>query len=211
MRGKAKMKILNLYAGIGGNRKLWGDAHEITAVEFNEEIASIYRHFFPNDIIVVGDAHQFLQEHYHEYDFIWSSPPCPTHSITRFMQKKKIFVDMKLWQEILFLKWWFKGHYVVENVTPYYEPLINPTAKLHRHCLWANFEIKNREFERLETCKKLAEREFLQEKFGFDLSDFSGIDKRKVLRNCVVPEMGLHIFECLTAGTSCAVNQAEKR
>lgn len=24
------MKILNLYAGIGGNRKLWGDEHEIT-------------------------------------------------------------------------------------------------------------------------------------------------------------------------------------
>lgn len=33
------MKILNLYAGIGGNRKLWGDQHEITAVELNREIA----------------------------------------------------------------------------------------------------------------------------------------------------------------------------
>jgi DNA (cytosine-5)-methyltransferase 1 len=29
------MRILNLYAGIGGNRKLWGDDHEITAVELN--------------------------------------------------------------------------------------------------------------------------------------------------------------------------------
>ena len=27
------MKILNLYAGIGGNRKLWGDEHEVVAVE----------------------------------------------------------------------------------------------------------------------------------------------------------------------------------
>lgn len=27
------MKILNLYAGIGGNRKLWGDDHEVTVVE----------------------------------------------------------------------------------------------------------------------------------------------------------------------------------
>jgi len=25
------MKILNLYAGIGGNRKLWGNDHEITS------------------------------------------------------------------------------------------------------------------------------------------------------------------------------------
>lgn len=35
------MKILNLYAGIGGNRKKWGDDHEITAVELDEEIAAI--------------------------------------------------------------------------------------------------------------------------------------------------------------------------
>lgn len=33
------MKILNLYCGIGGNRKLWGDEHEITAVEWDSNIA----------------------------------------------------------------------------------------------------------------------------------------------------------------------------
>ena len=37
------MKILNLYAGIGGNRTLWGDKHEVTAVEINAEIAGIYK------------------------------------------------------------------------------------------------------------------------------------------------------------------------
>ena len=26
------MKILNLYAGVGGNRKLWSSEHEITAI-----------------------------------------------------------------------------------------------------------------------------------------------------------------------------------
>ena len=35
-------KILNLYAGIGGNRKLWGDEHEITAVEYDEATADVY-------------------------------------------------------------------------------------------------------------------------------------------------------------------------
>lgn len=35
------MKILNLYAGIGGNRKLWGNEHEITAVELDPDIAAI--------------------------------------------------------------------------------------------------------------------------------------------------------------------------
>ncbi|GAF94116.1 unnamed protein product, partial [marine sediment metagenome] len=80
------MKILNLYAGIGGNRKLWtpnGDEHEITAVEHDPKIAEIYQDFFPNDKVVVGDAHQYLLEHYKEFDFIWSSPPCPTHSDIR--------------------------------------------------------------------------------------------------------------------------------
>ena len=32
------MKILNLYCGIGGNRRLWGNDHEVTAVENNEKI-----------------------------------------------------------------------------------------------------------------------------------------------------------------------------
>jgi len=57
------MKILNLYAGIGGNRKLWGDEHEITAVEMEEDIAAAYRHFFPKDKVIVGDAHQYLMDH----------------------------------------------------------------------------------------------------------------------------------------------------
>ena len=78
-----KMKILNLYAGIGGNRKLWtpnGDEHSITAVEYKPEIAAKYKEFFPNDTVVVVDAHQYLIDHYYEFDFIWSSPPCPTHT-----------------------------------------------------------------------------------------------------------------------------------
>jgi hypothetical protein len=36
------LKVLNLYCGIGGNRKLWQNV-DVTAVEYNEEIASIYK------------------------------------------------------------------------------------------------------------------------------------------------------------------------
>ena len=43
------MRILNLYAGIGGNRKLWGDEHEITAVESEKYIADAYKQLYPND------------------------------------------------------------------------------------------------------------------------------------------------------------------
>lgn len=40
---KSHMKILNLYCGIGVNRKLWGDKHQITAVEMSEDIATVYK------------------------------------------------------------------------------------------------------------------------------------------------------------------------
>ena len=80
------MKVLNLYAGIGGNRKLWEDV-EVTAVENNAQIAKIYQDFFPDDKMVIADAHQYLLEHYKEFDFIWSSPPCPTHSRFNFLTK----------------------------------------------------------------------------------------------------------------------------
>ena len=187
------MKILNLYAGIGGNRKLWGNEHEVTAVENVQEIADIYQDFFPNDKVVVADAHAYLQDNYEAYDFIWSSPPCPTHSRLRTFHKKKMYPDMKLYEEIIFLKHWFKGKWVVENVTGYYDPLIRP-LELHRHYVWSNFPIAQKEFAKLKTAKHAKEREFLQEVFGFNLDRYSGVDKRKLLRNAVVPEMGLHIL-----------------
>ena len=190
------MKILNIYSGIGGNRKLWGNEHEITAVEYDANIAKIYQDNFPNDKVVIGDAHQYLLEHFKEFDFIWASPPCPTHSRLRTMNKVIVYPDMNLYAEIILLQKWFKGLWVIENVIPYYEPLIKPNLIMHRHAIWTNFNIRQKEFEKLETCKKLGEREFLQEKLGFDVSGYTGIDKRKVLRNCVVPEMGLHIFNC---------------
>ena len=139
------MKILNLYACLGGNRYLWGDDHDITAVEWDEELAKLYQERFPNDKVIVADAHQYLLDHYKEFDFIWSSPPCPTHSKVRVTQKNQDFYipkypDMSLYQQIIFLDEHFKGKYVVENVIPYYTPLI-PAKKRGRHLYWTNFNL----------------------------------------------------------------------
>jgi len=139
-----KMEILNLYAGIGGNRKLWDGDIEVTAIELDPKIAKIYQDFFPDDKVIVGDAHQYLLEHFEEFDFIWSSPPCPTHSKIRKNlaitsgNAKPIYPDMILYQEILFLQHYFKGKYCVENVISYYEPLIKP-QELSSHYFWSNF------------------------------------------------------------------------
>jgi DNA (cytosine-5)-methyltransferase 1 len=197
------MKILNLYAGIGGNRKLWGDEHEITAVEINEQIAKVYTDYFPNDTLIIGDAHNYLLEHYDEFDFIWSSPPCQSHSkmvkATRHDISK--YPDMKLYQEIIFLKHFFKGRWVVENVTPYYDPLVIPTAKQGRHLFWSNFAIPS--------LPKINFPNFIQADNTEDIKRFKkwlGIEYEgniylngnhspgQVLRNCVHPETGLHIL-----------------
>ena len=144
------MKILNLYACLGGNRYKWGDEHKITAVELDEELAKLYQERFPNDTVIVADAHQYLLDHYKEFDFIWSSPPCPTHSRARFARRnttKPAYPDLKLYEEIIFLSKWFNGQYVVENVIPYYEPLI-PAKKRGRHLYWTNFNLPNNLNER---------------------------------------------------------------
>lgn len=177
------MKILNLYAGIGGNRRLWGNTYDITAVEFNEKRANIYKNSFPNDKVLIEDAHQYLLDHYKEFDFIWSSPPCPTHSMTNhFLNAQGVirFPDMKLYQQIIFLKHFYKGKYCVENVKSYYEPLIKP-QHIGRHYLWSNFIIPKikqpkDDIGRMNGNRQKAHKKTIEE------------------RNAVNSELGLHIL-----------------
>ncbi len=184
------MKILNLYAGIGGNRKLWGDQHEVTAVEIDEEIAGIYKGNFPKDNVVVGDAHQYLLDHYKEFDFIWSSPPCPSHSRLCFSKKLKSYPNMSLYQQLILLRSWFRGKWAIENVIPYYDPLLNPTVILGRHCFWSNFAIEKKEFTNIDVSRSTQEQ--LAEELEIPIPR---IKPRLLLRNCVNPKMGLYIFK----------------
>lgn len=189
------IKILNLYAGIGGNRKLWSGDIEVTAIEYEEEIAQIYKDNFPEDKVIIADAHEYLLNHFEEFDFIWASPPCPSHSHVRKItghQNKPIYPDMKLYEEILFLQGYFKGKFVVENVISWYSPLIKP-QEVGSHYYWANFVIGNKD-DGYRAHNEL--NSVLEKRKGFDLSKYKGLqhDKKKLLRNCVEPEMGLYIF-----------------
>ena len=194
------IKVLNAYAGIGGNRKLWENV-EVTAVELNPNIAKIYKDFFPNDKIIVADAHEYLLKHYKEFDFIWSSPPCPTHSRMNFLLQNKNgyklkFPDMKLYEEIIFLNQWFKGKWVIENVRSYYKPLIKP-IEVQSHYFWINFDISKinrvREKVRNDKGQTLSVKMKQQGMFIKDFYNYSE-DKRTLLNNCVEPELGNHIF-----------------
>lgn len=194
------MKILNLYAGIGGNRKLWGDEHDIMAVEINPKIAECYQKLFPNDTVIVADAHEYLRQHFREFDFIWASPPCPTHSVlqmTRYYDENLKYPDMTLYQEIIWLQTFFKGKWVIENVKPYYKTLIEPSFILNRHCFWSNETVPvikfGHNYDKIrDNSKKMAEI------YGINidiLKGFNSYEKRQVLRNCVNPEIGKYIFE----------------
>jgi len=192
------MKVLNLYAGIGGNRKLWKDV-DVTAVEIDSKIADVYKKFFPKDKVIVEDAHQYLLNHYNEFDFIWSSPPCQTHSSfrynisVRYNKVKEKYPDMTLYQEILFLMYHFKGLWVVENVKPYYKPLIKG-KQLQRHLFWSNFSIPDFNFKSDVIRRNQIPQ--LQQITGFDLSDIKIENKRQILRNCVKPELGRYVLDC---------------
>jgi len=197
------MKILNLYAGIGGNRKLWKSTIknpiEIWAVENNKEIADVYHNLFPNDKLIVGDAHEFLLNNYDKFDVIWSSPPCQSHSSfrqninVRFRGTPAVYPDMKLYQEIIFLQANFKGKWIVENVKPYYEPLIKPTFTLQRHYFWSNFNVKPKEFPK--DMIRSAQIPDLEKKHGYNLKEYKLKEKRQILRNCVSPEVGKYILD----------------
>lgn len=204
------MKVLNLYAGIGGNRKLWENV-EVTAVEINPEVAAIYQDLFPKDKVVVGDAHDYLIKHYSEFDFIWSSPECQTHS--KFRKNvacnveqneerggwaKPLYPDMALYQEILFLQHYCNSKWVVENVVAFYKPLIAPKT-IQRHWFWSNFPINEKKFEADNVARNFAR--------PFDLSKYKVshrkkgqsrkdvLEKDQMLRNCVKPELGLYILQ----------------
>lgn len=196
------MKILNLYACLGGNRYKWNEVKEdieVVAVEWDEELAKLYQDRFPNDTVIVADAHQYLLDHYQEFDFIWSSPPCPTHSRARFSRRNTttpIYPDMKLYQEIIFLDKWVKGKYVVENVIPYYQPLI-PAQKRGRHLYWTNFNLPNDLNERKASIMEgKNEVQKWCEFHNFDFTKYKGKQRTdKIARNLVDYEAGKTIFE----------------
>ena len=106
---------------------------------------------------------------------------------------KPVYPDMKLYEEILLLKGYFKGKWVVENVISWYDPLIKPTNILHRHCFWTNFNLP---FKRFKQCPYVLQvtKEVLSEYHGIKVPRVK--NQRLLLRNCVYPPLAEYIFDC---------------
>lgn len=201
-----KLKILNLYACLGGNRYKWGDEHQITAVELDPYIAEMYQKRFPNDKVIVADAHEYLLNHYNEFDFIWSSPPCPSHSRAAFGSRKSnksnhkpCYPDFTLYEEIIFLQYYFNGNYVVENVNPYYDPIIL-AKKRGRHLYWTSFKIPSILSNRISIDMESRNEKKQWEKFHdiYNIDEYKGKQSKvKILRNLVDYVAGETILNCL--------------
>lgn len=196
------MKILNLYACLGGNRYKWNEVKEdieVTAVELDTEAARLYQERFPNDKVIVADAHEYLLKNYMNYDFIWSSPPCPSHSRARNYNTtyEALYPDMKLYEEIILIETRFKGKYCIENVIPYYEPLIH-AQKRGRHLYWTNFNLPNDLNERKTPVfgNSKNELKLLCDFHNYDFRKYKGEQSvLKMARNLVDYEAGKTILE----------------
>ena len=200
----SKYKILNLYACLGGNRYKWDEVAdiEVTAVELDPELARMYQERFPNDTVIIADAHQYLLDHYNEFDFIWTSPPCPTHSRARFWVSSSqetsllpVYPDMNLYQEVIFLTNYFKGKFVVENVIPFYEPLV-PAKKRGRHLYWTNFNLPSVLSTRSFKMSGKSEVKDLCRFHGIAIDSYKGNQRKdKIARNLVDYEAGETILQ----------------
>lgn len=199
------MRVLNLFAGLGGNRLYWGNKHQITAVEYDPKIAAVYQKRFPNDDVVVGDAYQYLLDYFEFFDIAWLSPPCQTHTKLVVSNAGRRYngemvnlklPDLRLYSVILFLKEVFRGNWAVENVKTYYKPLIKPTCQVGKHYIWSNVPIPNKKQKAAEYTGNVEELGLTKD-FDITLLEGLGLNKIQVLRNCVNPEHGSYVFKYL--------------
>ena len=199
------IRVLNLYAGLGGNRLLWKNV-KVVAVEINRQIAECYSEMFPDDEVIVTDAREFLLDNYSKFDFIWASPPCTSHSRARFWASKgkkykPVYPDFSLYEMIVFLQHFRKKPWVVENTVPYYKPLIKPTVKIGRHYFWSNFRISKIDIQGSDMVETSKIEEILKSKglpveiYMKVLKKIRGMRKDRLVRDMVRPEIGKHILD----------------
>lgn len=133
------LHVLNAYAGIGGNRHLWPTEWRVTAVELDPRVAAEYGRRYPDDVVLVEDAHIAVLERASDFDAVWTSPPCPTHSRLARVNASRygtaLVPDHRLLDEISSLRA-AGGLYVVENVHSYYRPPVLPDLVTDRHYYW---------------------------------------------------------------------------
>jgi DNA (cytosine-5)-methyltransferase 1 len=198
------IRVLNAYAGIGGNRHLWPADWHVTAVELDPQVAAEYARRYPQDTVLVEDAHAYVLEHAHEFDAVWTSPPCPTHSrlapSVAARLGHELEPDPRLWEEIEHLRD-LGVRYVVENVHTYYEPPIAPDLVTARHYYWCSAApVMLTPLSVVGLTKRRSADEYAASYGLPPLAAGSVRDPRKAMRNAVVPFEGLEVATAAFVG-----------
>ena len=198
------MRVLDLYAGLGGSDKgirsvleKKGIDYEYVAIEIDPKVAEAHRKNNPGSRVIVADALSWLPE-VKNFDFVWASPPCKTHSkwnmVWASRREKHPKPDPTLW----FLIREFRSlgiNFVVENVDPYYKDPCKPTIKIGRHQFWTSFPIKKFDFiSREKPFPEMTIRDWLQY-HQLETVEGKAQDKRQALRNCTHYSIAAGIFE----------------
>lgn len=207
-----KKKVLNLFGGIGGNRRAFDDdKYDVTTVESNQNIAAYYLSEYPQDEVIVGDAYDYLWKNFHKFDFVWASPPCTTHTILNKVRAgrkyKKTFKndiiklpDPGIFSLIIWMKEIYRGDWVVENVKNGYSFKyfnVKPTAVVGRHYIWSNFHVtemdvfKKEHVGSIEDICKIKNINYEKfKKWNFNLR------KDNIGHNTVLEKYARHVMDC---------------
>ena len=144
------------------------------------------------------DAHEYLLDNFDQFDFIWSSPPCQSHSglsrLNFYKYGQRRYPDLRLYEEIIFLRQYCEASWVVENVVPYYKPLIHGEVR-GRHMFWSKRYIPEFNFSGVSVGKGASRRDY-EECLGVTLP--KGVEFQWI-QNMVHPRLGLEIFDILAS------------
>ena len=202
-----KIRLYNGCAGFGANTHLLDrNKYHITHVEMYEDIAIINQKLHKEDIVIIGDAYQYFQENHTNFDVAWFSPNCQSHS--RMVKATKHNVnkipDMTgIYGLMVFLKHFYKGDWIIENVVPFYKPLVDPSLRVGRHIFWSNKELFG--IEDIKRPKGFINKTTIEG--ANELKKWLGLDfegyvyykgnhcPAQTLRNCIHPLLGKQIIE----------------
>ena len=143
------MKALDLFCGLGG----WSDGlslegFEVSGVEINEKVASLYKH-----PVIVSDIRHLNPEDFRGYDLIVGSPPCRDFSKLAFAGRKRWKIPPDPWgngldlinEFLVFVRIARPKYWLMENVpylVNYYRVTPRTTtylSKTMRRSFWGNY------------------------------------------------------------------------
>jgi len=198
------VRVLDLYAGLGGTdkgiRKVAAEKNiklDYYAIEIDPAVCQAHKKNHLESNVICADVKDWLDK-VTDFDFVWASPPCQTHSINNYSNKaigyKTKPVDWSLWHVIDILQRAETIPFVVENVKIWYNEPFKHNFKLDRHYFWTNLQLVPFDYHK-KPAKEWCHISVKDWQEYHQLEPATTGDKRQQLRNCVHWSIAAGIFE----------------